>query len=36
MSSSQAPWNRAGKFPLPWEIERYLDRVDDVRRVFMA
>jgi hypothetical protein len=36
MSSSQAPWNRAGKLPLPWEIERYLDRVDDVRRVFMA
>jgi hypothetical protein len=36
MSTSQAPWNRDGKFPLPWEIERYLDRVDNIRRAFVV
>jgi hypothetical protein len=34
VSTSPMPWDRRGKFPLPWQIEDYLARAERIRRVF--
>jgi hypothetical protein len=31
----QELWDRQGRFPLPWDIEEFLNHGDEIRRVFM-
>jgi hypothetical protein len=33
-SDSPVPWIRRGKFPLPWQIGRYLERADTIGSLF--
>ena len=34
-ATSQEPWDRQGRFPLPWDIENFLKQGDEIRRIFM-
>lgn len=34
-STSSMPWDRRGKFPLPWQIEDYLARAERIRRALV-
>ena len=35
VSASSMPWDRKGKFPLPWQLEDYLERAERIRRALV-